>query len=168
MKARRRADNPCGAIFVACGPTILQVVGRPRQQHRQEGSYGAEWPCYGVVCPDLVGQGRGDRLHDPDGYARPEYMVDMIMLIAAAGRHFARRLHWPDHGRDSGLTDPPSSDQRSRIVRALGGLRRIGGHLRSRPRGSQLWTQRTHTLATLSPPSARQPTLNSGIPPSKA
>ncbi|WP_119678602.1 alpha/beta fold hydrolase [Indioceanicola profundi] len=35
-----------------------------------------------VVCPDVVGRGRSDRLVNPDNYGYPQYMSDMAALIA--------------------------------------------------------------------------------------
>lgn len=35
-----------------------------------------------VVCPDVVGRGRSDRLADPKGYAVPQYVADMVTLVA--------------------------------------------------------------------------------------
>ena len=46
---------------------------------------------YRVVCPDVVGRGRSDRLAQPAGYAIPTYVADMVTLLA---RLNARTLHW--------------------------------------------------------------------------
>jgi pimeloyl-ACP methyl ester carboxylesterase len=35
-----------------------------------------------VICPDVVGRGRSDRLADPMGYAIPAYVADMVTLVA--------------------------------------------------------------------------------------
>ncbi|MBD8563369.1 alpha/beta hydrolase [Oxalobacteraceae sp. CFBP 8763] len=35
-----------------------------------------------VVCPDIVGRGRSDRLRDPAGYHVSQYVADMVTLIA--------------------------------------------------------------------------------------
>lgn len=37
---------------------------------------------YRVVCPDVVGRGRSDRLRDPALYVIPQYVADMVTLIA--------------------------------------------------------------------------------------
>lgn len=37
---------------------------------------------YRVVCPDVVGRGLSDRLRDPMGYGIPQYVADMVTLIA--------------------------------------------------------------------------------------
>jgi pimeloyl-ACP methyl ester carboxylesterase len=44
---------------------------------------------YRVVCPDVVGRGRSDWLADPMGYAIPQYVADMVTLMA---RLDARRI----------------------------------------------------------------------------
>jgi pimeloyl-ACP methyl ester carboxylesterase len=37
---------------------------------------------YRVVCPDVVGRGRSGRLRDPAHYVIPQYVADMVTLIA--------------------------------------------------------------------------------------
>src|SRR3954451_8781142 len=37
---------------------------------------------YRVVCPDVVGRGRSDRLRDPRHYVVPQYVADMVTLVA--------------------------------------------------------------------------------------
>jgi hypothetical protein len=37
---------------------------------------------YRVVCHDVVGRGRSDWLADPMGYAIPQYVADMVTLLA--------------------------------------------------------------------------------------
>lgn len=39
-------------------------------------------PDYRVVCPDVVGRGRSGRLRDPKHYVVPQYVADMVTLIA--------------------------------------------------------------------------------------
>ncbi|WP_298017260.1 alpha/beta hydrolase [uncultured Castellaniella sp.] len=46
---------------------------------------------YRVVCPDVVGRGRSDWLIDPAGYVVPQYVADMVALIA---RLAPARLDW--------------------------------------------------------------------------
>ncbi len=46
---------------------------------------------YRVVCPDVVGRGRSDWLIDPRHYVIPQYVGDMLTLIA---RLKPRRLDW--------------------------------------------------------------------------
>ena len=37
---------------------------------------------YRVVCPDMAGRGRSERLRDPQLYALPQYVADMVTLVA--------------------------------------------------------------------------------------
>ena len=46
---------------------------------------------YRVVCPDVVGRGRSDWLRDPIHYVVPQYVADMVTLIA---RLNAQSVHW--------------------------------------------------------------------------
>lgn len=46
---------------------------------------------YRVVCPDVVGRGESDWLRDPSGYALPQYVADMVVLMA---RLNASQLDW--------------------------------------------------------------------------
>ena len=46
---------------------------------------------YRVVCPDVVGRGRSDWLRDPMHYVVPQYVADLVTLIA---RLNAQSLHW--------------------------------------------------------------------------
>lgn len=40
---------------------------------------------YRVICPDVVGRGKSGRLLDSAGYAIPQYVADMVTLIARLG-----------------------------------------------------------------------------------
>lgn len=46
---------------------------------------------YRVICPDVVGRGRSGWLRDPAGYAIPQYVADMVTLIA---RLDVTTVHW--------------------------------------------------------------------------
>jgi pimeloyl-ACP methyl ester carboxylesterase len=46
---------------------------------------------YRVVCPDIVGRGRSARLLDPMHYQIPQYVADMVTLLA---RLNARTVQW--------------------------------------------------------------------------
>ena len=48
-------------------------------------------PEYRVVCPDVVGRGRSDWLCDPQYYQLPQYVSDMVTLLA---RLDAETVHW--------------------------------------------------------------------------
>ncbi|MGH6885560.1 MAG: alpha/beta fold hydrolase [Geminicoccales bacterium] len=54
-----------------------------------------------VICPDIIGRGRSDRLADPEQYALPTYIAHMIQLIErlglgdhAAGADQRRGVDW--------------------------------------------------------------------------
>ena len=46
---------------------------------------------YRVICPDVVGRGQSGRLRDPGGYGIPQYVADMVTLIA---RLNVDSVHW--------------------------------------------------------------------------
>lgn len=46
---------------------------------------------YRVICPDIVGRGLSAHLRDPAGYAVPQYVADMVTLIA---RLDVQRVDW--------------------------------------------------------------------------
>jgi pimeloyl-ACP methyl ester carboxylesterase len=49
---------------------------------------------YRVVCPDVVGRGRSGRLRDPAYYTVPQYVADMVTLIARATSDDTLGVHW--------------------------------------------------------------------------
>jgi pimeloyl-ACP methyl ester carboxylesterase len=49
---------------------------------------------YRVVCPDVAGRGRSDRLRDPNLYALPQYVADMVTLIARVTANGDGSVHW--------------------------------------------------------------------------
>jgi pimeloyl-ACP methyl ester carboxylesterase len=50
---------------------------------------------YRVVCPDVVGRGRSERLRDPSHYVVPQYVADMVTLIARVTANNAdEAVHW--------------------------------------------------------------------------
>ena len=42
---------------------------------------------YRVVCPDVVGRGRSGRLRNPEFYTVPQYVADMVTLVARVTAH---------------------------------------------------------------------------------
>lgn len=48
-------------------------------------------PDWRVICPDVVGRGQSDWLHDPMGYQIPAYVADMVTLLA---RLDVERVSW--------------------------------------------------------------------------
>lgn len=53
---------------------------------------------YRVVCPDVVGRGRSQRLRDPQYYTVPQYVADMVTLVARitadAADEDEESVHW--------------------------------------------------------------------------
>jgi pimeloyl-ACP methyl ester carboxylesterase len=50
---------------------------------------------YRVVCPDVVGRGRSDRLRDPGHYVVPQYVADMVTLVARiTANSDDEAVHW--------------------------------------------------------------------------
>ncbi len=91
---------------------------------------------YRVVCPDVVGRGRSDRLADPMGYAIPAYVADMVTLLA---RLNAQELHWVGTSMGGliglGLASLPNSPVQKLVLNDVGpaiqfaALARIGTYL---------------------------------------
>lgn len=91
---------------------------------------------YRVVCPDVVGRGRSDWLREPAHYGVPQYVADMVTLIA---RLNAQSVHWLGTSMGgligislAGLADSPISkivinDVGPRLDAAA--LTRIGSYL---------------------------------------
>ena len=67
----------------AANPKVLVCVHGLTRQGRDFDAL-ARSLCgeYRVVCPDVVGRGRSDRLADPAGYVVPTYVADMVSLLA--------------------------------------------------------------------------------------
>jgi pimeloyl-ACP methyl ester carboxylesterase len=50
---------------------------------------------YRVVCPDVAGRGRSDRLRDSGSYTVPQYVADMVTLIARVTANDEEgAVHW--------------------------------------------------------------------------
>lgn len=91
---------------------------------------------YRVVCPDVVGRGRSDRLADPMGYAIPAYVADMVTLLA---RLNAETVHWVGTSMGGliglGLSALPQSPVKKLVLNDVGpaiepqALARIGTYL---------------------------------------
>jgi pimeloyl-ACP methyl ester carboxylesterase len=91
---------------------------------------------YRVICPDVVGRGRSDRLADPMGYAIPNYVADMVTLIARLG---VERIDWLGTSMGGliglGLAALPNTPVRKLVLNDVGpvleaaALQRIGGYL---------------------------------------
>jgi pimeloyl-ACP methyl ester carboxylesterase len=91
---------------------------------------------YRVVCPDVVGRGRSDWLTDPAGYAIPQYVADMVSLVA---RLNVTQVDWVGTSMGGliglGLAALPQSPIRKLVLNDVGpalqavALQRIGSYL---------------------------------------
>lgn len=67
----------------AANPRVLVCVHGLSRQGRDFDTLARDLQgTYRVVCPDVVGRGRSERLADPMGYAIPAYVADMVTLLA--------------------------------------------------------------------------------------
>ncbi|MEW6514744.1 MAG: alpha/beta hydrolase [Pseudomonadota bacterium] len=95
---------------------------------------------YRVICPDVVGRGQSDWLRDPQHYAIPQYVQDMVALLA---RLDVEQVDWL--GTSMGgmigmaIAAQPQSPLRKLILNdvgpviAAGALARIGEYLATPP-----------------------------------
>ncbi|HEY0061226.1 MAG TPA: alpha/beta fold hydrolase, partial [Telluria sp.] len=77
---------------------------------------------YRVICPDVVGRGRSGKLLNPALYSVPQYVSDMVTLIARVTAHNASaRIDW--FGTSMGgligmaLASLPGSEARAMPIR---------------------------------------------------
>lgn len=67
----------------ASNPNVVVCVhGLTRVSDDFDALAGALSTDYRVICPDIVGRGRSDHLRDPNYYQIPQYVSDMVTLIA--------------------------------------------------------------------------------------
>jgi len=93
-------------------------------------------PHFRVVCPDVVGRGRSDWLPDPTGYQIPQYVADMVTLLA---RLNARTVDWVGTSMGGliglGLAAQPNAPLRRLVMNDVGptiepaALERIGRYV---------------------------------------
>lgn len=91
---------------------------------------------YRVVCPDVVGRGRSDWLRDPQHYQVPQYVSDMVTLLA---RLDADVVHWFGTSMGGligmGLASLPDNPVRKLVLNDVGpalnpaALQRIGEYI---------------------------------------
>jgi pimeloyl-ACP methyl ester carboxylesterase len=91
---------------------------------------------YRVVCPDVVGRGRSGRLADPMAYGIPQYVADMVTLLA---RINAKEIDWVGTSMGGliglGLAAQDGSPLRRLVLNDVGptiepaSLQRIGAYL---------------------------------------
>ena len=89
-----------------------------------------------VICPDVVGRGTSDRLADPAGYAVPQYVADMVTLVARLG---VGQVDWVGTSMGGligmGLASLPRSPIRRLVLNDVGprlaysALQRIGAYV---------------------------------------
>ena len=95
---------------------------------------------YRVVCPDVVGRGNSGRLADPKHYQVPQYVADMVTLLA---RLDAAEVHWVGTSMGGligmGLAALPGAPIRRLVLNDVGpllkadALKRIGEYLGKAP-----------------------------------
>lgn len=66
-------------------PVLVCVHGLARQGRDFDELARAMQATHRVVCPDVVGRGRSDRMPNPMAYQPPAYVPDMVTLIARLG-----------------------------------------------------------------------------------
>jgi pimeloyl-ACP methyl ester carboxylesterase len=74
-----------------CDDVVVCVHGLTRQGRDFDVLAQALLPARRVVCPDLPGRGESDWLDNPALYQVPQYLADLVTLLA---RLRARRLSW--------------------------------------------------------------------------
>jgi pimeloyl-ACP methyl ester carboxylesterase len=115
---------------------VVCVHGLTRQGRDFDRLAQALQPRWRVVCPDVVGRGRSDWLEQPLHYQLPQYVGDMVALLA---RLRARRLAWVGTSM-GGLIGIALAGMRDAPVQALvlndigpsiapAGLARIGSYV---------------------------------------
>ncbi|WKB53156.1 alpha/beta fold hydrolase [Eleftheria terrae] len=126
----------------AGNPKVLVCVhGLSRQGRDFDALAHALCRDYRVVCPDVVGRGRSDWLGEPMGYQMPQYVADMVTLLA---RLNAKTLDWV--GTSMGglvgmcVAALPGSPVRQLVLNDVGptiepqALERIGAYVGKAPR----------------------------------
>lgn len=121
----------------AANPRVLVCVHGLSRQGRDFDTLARDL-CgdYRVVCPDVVGRGRSDRLPDPAGYAIPSYIADMVTLVARLG---VEQVDWVGTSMGGligmGLASLPNTPVRKLVLNDVGpaieaaALQRIGAYL---------------------------------------
>lgn len=73
---------PCRSGSTAGEGTVVCVHGLTRNGRDFDALAWRLSSRYRVVCPDMVGRGRSERLADPSGYMVAQYLADCVTLIA--------------------------------------------------------------------------------------
>lgn len=72
-------------------PTVICAHGLTRNGRDFDALAARLSQRWRVVCPDMIGRGRSDRVDDPQLYVLPQYLADCVTLIA---RLDVERLAW--------------------------------------------------------------------------
>jgi pimeloyl-ACP methyl ester carboxylesterase len=122
---------------------------------------------YRVVCPDVVGRGRSDRLFFADDYGVPVYANDLMTLIARLG---VDSVHWL--GTSMGgligmfLSSLPGSPISRLVLNDVGptigmdALQRIGEYLGKSPDFADLAEAEAYVRTSSARPSVPSPMRN--------
>lgn len=113
---------------------------------------------YRIVCPDLLGRGKSDYMENPYLYTFPQYMNDMVDLLARIG---VADVHWL--GTSLGgvigmmLAAQPKSPLKSLILNDVGmvipsgALKRIGSYVRGNGKFQSLVEARDYLQMVMAP-----------------
>jgi pimeloyl-ACP methyl ester carboxylesterase len=106
----------------ATNPRVLVCVHGVSRQGRDFDTLARDLVAeYRVVCPDVVGRGRSDRLADPMGYTIPTYVADMVTLVA---RLDVEQVDWVGTSMGGliglGLASLPHSPVRKLVLNDVG------------------------------------------------
>ena len=121
----------------AANPRVLVCThGLTRQGRDFDTLARAMSATHRVVCPDVVGRGVSDRLADPMGYQVPQYVADMVTLLA---RLDGREVHWVGTSMGGliglGVAALANSPVRKLVINDVGpriepaGIARIGNYV---------------------------------------
>ena len=121
----------------AANPRVLVCAHGLSRQGRDFDTLAAQLcDTYRVVCVDVVGRGKSDRLADAQGYAIPSYVADMVTLLA---RLDAEVVDWVGTSMGGliglGVAALPGSPLRRLVLNDIGptlqasALQRIGAYL---------------------------------------
>ena len=120
----------------ADAPVLVCVHGLSRQGRDFDALAESLSKKYRVICPDVVGRGESDWLKNPAGYQVPQYLADMVSLIARLG---VEQVDWVGTSMGGligmGLASLPGGPVRKLVLNDIGpalsfeALGRIGGYL---------------------------------------
>lgn len=79
------------AMAPGAAPTVVCAHGLTRNGRDFDALAARLSQRWRVVCPDMIGRGRSDRVADPQLYALPQYIADCVTLVA---RLDVERVAW--------------------------------------------------------------------------